>query len=336
MDAARARITSRSDDVTIRRASASDVPAVLGLLESSLGWRSDDRHAEFFAWKHEQNPFGPSPAWVAVDGDGDLLGFRTFLRWEFVDGSDVVRAVRAVDTATRPDAQRRGIFSRLTKTAIEFLRSDDVAFVFNTPNPQSLPGYVSMGWQKVGRLPVGARVASLGRWARVLRARGPADKWSLHSLGGVSASCAFADRARVERLLASLFDTKMLHTRLSVEYLRWRYGPPALGYRILTPGPTLEDGAAVFRLRRRGRAVEAVICDLLVPSDQQKLRGELCRRVLAVTGADYAIRIGHPRSTGGFLTLPGRGPMLTWRGLVDTTMPPLRHWDLSLGDVELF
>lgn len=336
MDVARAPMTTVSDDVTIRRASASDLPAVLRLLEASLGWGADERYAEFFAWKHEQNPFGPSPAWVAVDGDGQLLGFRTFLRWEFVRGFDVVRAARAVDTATRSDVQRRGIFSRLTSAAIEALRSDDVAFVFNTPNRQSLPGYAKMGWQKVGRLPVNARAASAGRWVRLLRARGPADRWSLHSLGGISASSAFAARAPVEGLLASLNDTELLQTRLSVEYLRWRYGLPALGYRILTPGPTLEDGAAVFRLRRRGRAVEAVICELLVPNGDRKLRGELCRRVLAVTGADYAIRIGRPRATGGFLMLPGRGPLLTWRGLTDKTVPPLRHWDLSLGDVELF
>ena len=41
----------------------------------------DDRYEAFFDWKHEQNPFGRSPAWVAVDG-GEVVGFRTFLRWE--------------------------------------------------------------------------------------------------------------------------------------------------------------------------------------------------------------------------------------------------------------
>ena len=328
-------MTAVDEGLTVRRASASDLSSVLALLESSLGWGSDERHAQFFAWKHEQNPFGRSPAWVAVDAEGQLLGFRTFLRWEFTCGADVVRAVRAVDTATRPDVQRRGIFSRLTRTAIDALRADDALFVFNTPNRRSLPGYVGMGWQRVGRLPVSARAVSIGGWARLVGARRPAGRWSLHSRVGVPASTAFAVRAPVERLLAGL-DANGLRTRLSVEYLRWRYGLPALRYQVLTPGKTVEDGAVVFRLRRRGEAVEAAICDLLVPSDERKLRRELCRRVLADADADYAIRIGRPRSVGGFVPLPGQGPMLTWRALTDSTMPTLRRWDLSLGDVELF
>jgi GNAT superfamily N-acetyltransferase len=337
MDAAGTGMITVDDEVTIRRASPSDLPSVLALLEASLGWASDERHAEFFAWKHEQSPFGPSSAWVAVDGDGHLLGFRTFLRWEFVRGSDVVRAVRAVDAATRPDVQRRGIFTRLTRTAIEALRSNETEFVFNTPNRRTLPGNVKMGWCKIGHLPVAVRATSARSWARLARARHPADKWSLPSRCGTPASAAFAAPGPVERLLAGLGDAKGLRTRLSFEYLRWRYGFPALGYRVLTAGPTVEDGAAVFRLRRRGRAVEAAICDLLVPRDQRKLRIELCRRVLATPSADYAIRIGRPSWADGFLALPGQGPVLTWRALRDTVMPPpLRHWDLSLGDVELF
>jgi GNAT superfamily N-acetyltransferase len=337
MNSAGHGLSKLNDGVTIRRASTSDLPAVLSLLEASLGWGSDDLDAKFYSWKHEQSPFGPSPAWVAVDSHGQLLGFRTFLRWEFACDSRVLRAVRAVDTATRPDAQRRGIFSRLTRTAIEALPRDETAFVFNTPNRRSLPGYLRMGWQKIGRLPVSARAASVRGWARLAGARGPADRWSLRSIAGVPAADALSARAPLERLLlAGLQDAEPLHTRLSVEYLRWRYGFPALGYRILTVGPTVEDGAAVFRLRRRGGALEAAICELLAPSDDRKLPGELCRRVLAVTGADYALHVRRSRPGGRLPTAPGRGPVLTWRALGDATMPALRDWDLSLGDVELF
>jgi predicted N-acetyltransferase YhbS len=329
-------MTAVEDNVMIRRATSSDIPAILELLEASLGWRADERHADFFAWKHVQNPFGPSTAWVAVDDDGQHLGFRTFLRWEFMHEAQVVRAVRAVDTATRPEVQRRGIFSRLTRTAIATLAEEQTAFVFNTPNRRSLPGYLRMGWQKVGRLPAGVRGASARGWTRVLGARSSAEKWSLHSLAGVPASTALSDRASVERLLASIHYTELFHTRRSAEYLQWRYGFPPLGYRILTAGATIEDGAVVFRLRRRAAAVQAMICDLLAPSDEPELRAELCRRVLTSTAADYAIRIGRPRSMGGFVAVPGGGPLLTWRALAETTMPALRQWQLSLGDVELF
>ena len=52
--------------IDARRATAADQPAVLALLADSLGWERDSTFADFFEWKHVQNPFGPSPAWVAV------------------------------------------------------------------------------------------------------------------------------------------------------------------------------------------------------------------------------------------------------------------------------
>ena len=73
------------------------------------------------------------------------------MRWEFQRGDEVFRCVRAVDTATHPDYQGRGLFTRLTKAALPELVADGVKFVFNTPNDQSRPGYLKMGWQAVGR-----------------------------------------------------------------------------------------------------------------------------------------------------------------------------------------
>ena len=113
--------------LAVRRYTASDEPAVLGLLQTSLGWLADERHTAFFRWKHRDNPFGPSPAWVALDGER-LVGLRVLLRWEFESGDDVVRAARAVDTATDPAYQGRGIFSALTLHAIDDLSGQLGAF----------------------------------------------------------------------------------------------------------------------------------------------------------------------------------------------------------------
>ena len=94
-------------DVVVRRATPADRPAILELLADSLGWDRDDAFADFFDWKHNRNPFGVSPAWVAV-ADDRIVGFRTFLRWEFEHPDGRLRhAVRAVDTATSPEYQGR-------------------------------------------------------------------------------------------------------------------------------------------------------------------------------------------------------------------------------------
>ncbi len=71
---------------------------------------------------------------------------------------EVLRAVRAVDTATDPDYQGQGLFTALTMHGLDEVRADGVDFVFNTPNDQSRPGYLKMGWQTVGELPVAVRI----------------------------------------------------------------------------------------------------------------------------------------------------------------------------------
>ena len=76
-------------DLEVRRATPDDRGAVLGLMARALGWRQGDPNAELFAWKHEQSPFGSSPAWVALDGL-QLVGFRTFMRWEFERDGELV------------------------------------------------------------------------------------------------------------------------------------------------------------------------------------------------------------------------------------------------------
>ena len=171
----------------VRRATDDDLAAVLDLLQASLGWVPDDAYARFFTWKHHESPFGRSPAWVAIDpAAGDrLVGFRTFSRWQFARGDATLAAVRAVDTATHPDYQGRGIVSLLTRQALDELRAEGVAFVFNTPNDRSRPGYFKMGWQLVERLPVTATPRSPLSLLRLARARTPADKWSAPTDAGV-------------------------------------------------------------------------------------------------------------------------------------------------------
>ena len=318
-----------SDDLTIRRAGDDDLPAILDLLQSSLGWVPDEQYAAFYRWKHHANPFGTSPAWVALDGDR-LLGLRVWLRWRFVQDGQRWEAVRAVDTATHPDAQGRGIFRRLTTSSLEVLREEGVAHVFNTPNEQSRPGYLKMGWEQVGTLPVGVRFRSPLAAATAVRSRVPADKWSLPTDAGLPALDALSDGAEVSALVATLPDDR-IRTALDVDVLRWRYGFGPLHYRAVREA----GGIGLFRLRKRGAATECVVGHLLAPDEQ--VAGRLLRRIAKVSGADQVLQItDRPHLRGGYLPLPGGGPVLTWKAIGHTTMPPLERWALTMGDVELF
>src|SRR5262245_14761644 len=190
-------------EVVVRRAQPDELPQILALAAAALGWRDGEPNEALFNWKHRDNPFGASPMWVA-EVDGVLAGFRTFLRWEWErDDGRIARAVRAVDTATHPDFQGRGIFTKLTLGALDELSGDGIDFVFNTPNDQSRPGYLKMGWQTVGRLPVRIRPSGLHALARMASSRVPAEKWSLESDAGVSSAEAFADDGAIDSLLSS-------------------------------------------------------------------------------------------------------------------------------------
>jgi hypothetical protein len=257
-----------------------------------------------------------------------------FLRWEFrLPSGATRRAVRAVDTATHPDWQGRGIFTRLTMGALPDLEHQGVDMVFNTPNDKSRPGYLKMGWQQIGRVPVAVRLRSPLSAAEVLGARAAAEKWSTPTDVGLDAASCLGDETSIARLVERAASPSGIATDRSPAYLSWRYSFAPLRYRVVPVGDRLDDGIVVFRLRRRGTALEATIAEVIVPPGTSARRA--VGYVLRATGADYAIRTG-PGGAAGFLPAPSIGPVLTWRPLVDPWVPAPEDLSLALGDVELF
>ena len=319
-------------DIRARRSRPEDAPDVTALLRASLGKQDDPHYEHFLRWKHERSPFGPSPAWVAVDDDR-VVGFRTLLRWRFVtDEGKVLSAARAVDTATDPEYRGRGIFRLLTLEAVADLTRAGDSFIFNTPNDQSRPGYLSMGWSPVRRLSVGVLPAGPGALARMARSKVAARIWSEPTDVGIDAHEAFADDDVCSGLLNHA-PSRGVRTERTAAYLRWRTEFAPLAYRLLLMDEQDPSrGGVVFRVRRRGDGLEAVIAELLAPSARSGM--SLVRRVLAGTGADYAIAL-RTGPAASMLPLPGQGPLLTARPLA-RAVPSSRSWALTMGDIELF
>lgn len=324
-----------NDELVVRRASVDDFAAIVELARRALGWTDAD--AAFLEWKHLANPFGASPMWVAVDDDR-IVGFRTFLRWRLrFPGGDLVEAVRAVDTATDPDHQGRGIFTLLTQRALEELPLEGVKLVFNTPNGKSLPGYLKMGWTELGRLPTAIMPARL-RVMKVLHtARTSAGRWPVPTDVGDEAADAFADTDAVAELLRSQPASPRIVTHRTPELFAWRYGNRSLGYRVLSRTTSLAGGFAVFRRRQRGDAIETVLCDVVVPDGDDRRAKALIHRVRRSAECDYVVRLD-PRllAPGPFIRVPKAGPVFACRPLDGTPAPPLGQWQLTMGDVELF
>ena len=322
----------QAQDLQVRAAEPDDDASVLPMLRASLGKVDDPHYGAFLHWKHRENPFGPSPAWVALH-DGQVVGYRTFLRWRFLDDAGrAVSAVRAVDTATDPAYRGMGIFRTLTLRGVAELTLAGDGIVFNTPNDQSRPGYLKMGWSVARQLPVGVLPAGPRALATMLTSRVPAALWSEETDAGLDAAEALGDPSVATALLQHA-PAHGYRTDRTPEYLAWRTSFGPLRYRLLlASGADPAEGGIVFRLRRRGDAVEAAVVEPLVPDRRTGVR--LVRRLLSETGADYAIGL-RTGPSAGLLPLPGQGPLLTTRPLAASAPSP-KDWTLTLGDVELF
>jgi glycosyltransferase involved in cell wall biosynthesis/GNAT superfamily N-acetyltransferase len=312
----------------MREATEADRPAILELCRAALGWGDDPRFEQLFRWKHDQNAFGPSYAWVATDGNR-IVGLRMLMRWEFERNGRVLRAVRAVDTATHPDMQGKGLFTAMTLAALDRCAEDGIDFVFNTPNDKSRPGYLKMGWQVVGRLPAAVRPRTPTSAVRMVKARVPAGHWSSGSPVGEPVD-AWLDR--IGHLPPSApAGPEVVTTHLTPEFVRWRYGLPALGYGVVSGA---DNAAVVVRCRDRGTTREMVMSGLLGVTNETA--DAMVGPMLGPSGSDHALRIGQADLRRGFVPLPGGGPVMTWRALAMRAAPPLPNWRLTMGDVELF
>lgn len=352
-----------AQSLVYRPATTADEPAVLDLLRDALGSGPDgERSADFLHWKHRDNPFGPSPSMVAEDA-GRLVGVRLLMRWELQTGGRLVRAVRAVDTATDPGYRGRGIFRELTLRLLAELDATDAAdLVFNTPNQSSRPGYLKMGWQPVGTLPVlitpvrPLRFLAGVRSARRSTAMGEQRSGSPGALARgplpasplpTAAETLARHQGEIAELLSRAAVPRGLHTRRTEQFLVWRYGQaPGLDYRCLTllsPAGELR-GLAFGRLRHRGALAELTLSDLVVAEGD----GVAARRLLRAarrSGADHvAVHAPHgsplwrAARLSGYLPVPryGLGLVANPRQTLPVDPFDVRAWSLTLGDLEVF
>ena len=320
-----------------------DVPAVVDLLHEAIGAGPGgvDRRA-LFEWKHLRNPFGRSIAFVAEAG-GRVVGLRAFMRWEFdLPAGTRVKAVRAVDTATAPDFQRRGIFSALTKEGLRAAEEDGVSLVFNTPNRYSLPGYLKMGWREVARMPVGIRLRRPIPLGRAALRRELSSGVATDAPKG--SRLVPAGRALEGGRLPGRRAAPGLATPRTLGYLAWRYVDGPFAYHAALAGGAM----AIGRLRLRGPLRECVVAEVLAP-EPPSARAALSALVRE-SGCDHAVAHfggGQPAARAaafraGFLRLPKAAMTFTVRPLWPEAAPPApdplvpASWSLSLGDLEIF
>jgi N-acetylglutamate synthase-like GNAT family acetyltransferase len=302
----------------IRAAGADDIPAIVNLLKISLGESLMPKSEAFWRWKHVENPFGVSPVLLAFQ-DEQLMGVRAFMHWQWQQGHKMYKAVRAVDTATHPDFQGKGIFKKLTLQLVDSCTASGIDFVFNTPNKSSKPGYIKMGWHSLGKMKV------YSRGMLNLHKRQP----------GFDQQYAFQEKALLQVDLNANQSTT-ISTKRSVAYLLWRYrvNPNVVYYSFAGEAggfPYL----TLFRLKPYRFGMEFRICEQLGAQDADGLYQKHLMEVVRASGANLITCVQPLR---GFPVVRARvGPEVTVRPIVIAPdFLSFRNWTPTLGDMELF
>ena len=338
-----------SDAIAIDEYTPADAPEVISLMNRSLGRTQQVRRdVDYWHWKHEQNPFGRSIVLLARS-DGQLVGLRAFMQWQLQIQGQMVRVGKPVDTVTHPEFQRRGIFRQLTNRACEVAKQRGIFLLFNTPNQNSRPGYLKLGWKPIGN--VRFRFRPLHPWRmgwRLLTNKGSGSSPSVWTaLRAVPAATLLQDHALVKDLLVETVDYDRAVTVKSYEWLRWRYSEhPHLSYFAMdVRRQGVLEGIVFFRANRRHGMHEIMVVDCLTRGDNVKVTQELFRKMRRLPEADYLVGCWNPATPTGRCwqraTLPAppqKSAALIGRlqGPVEADWDPfeLTQWNLSLGDLE--
>lgn len=313
----------------IREAKEEDIPEIIDVLKASLGESKLQKSEEIWRYKHIENPFGRSLVLLATENE-EIIGVRAFMRWKWQEGDTVYSAFRAVDTATHPSHQGKGVFKKLTLRAIEVAKEQGDHLIFNTPNSQSMPGYLKMGWEKVEKLEVRLMPVNPLKW----------------SFGKEISQYVIQKKnldATIEALTqkhTSIYSRKdIFFTPKSMNYLHWRYERnPLQDYEVISKeGFYLAAYVKEHEKFRELRVVEHLY-------DNKRDLRNLKRSVknLAKKHGVQVVSLGNIGKSTSSLKVSGNfGPVLTFRNLTlgkdtENRFLSLKNWGYSLGDLELF
>lgn len=314
----------------IREANPADIPEIVKVLKASLGEDDLPLSEEIWNYKHILNPFGESLVLLAEE-DGKIIGIRAFMRWQWQCKNKIFSAFRAVDTATHPGHRGKGIFKKITLKAVEIAKEKKDNFVFNTPNEQSRPGYLKMGWEKAGKIGIALKPAFNSFWK----------VYNKNKTFSVFYDCG---ENEIEEICKSWNDKfkkdKVLFTPKTHEFLQWRYEQNPLQKYEVYATPNLYMAVSV-KTRKGIRELRVVECIFTEGGENSKKIKELIRTWSSKFGAQV-ISFSPRLMDSSLTTVQGKfGPILTLRELEVNFVEKeiiwdFNNWSYSLGDLELF
>lgn len=311
----------------IRKATVSDIPEMVDVLKRSMGDFDLPVSEGVWKYKHIDSPFGQSFILIAEENN-KIIGVRALMQWQWQRGQQIFHSYRAVDTATDPNHQGRGIFKKLTLSAVDELKKNDAHFIFNTPNEKSRPGYLKMGWEPAGKLLVSLKPSyTFWNWGRDLKDY------------SIKLEATENERTKLcSNWVKHLQDSSALFTPKSSHYLKWRYEQNFLQkYEVISTSSYYL--AAYVKKRKFIKELRIAECIFHETTSKEifNVIAQLASKfgVHVISFSPQLLKIKLNNYKGNF------GPMLTLRDLnlspvEKTDFLDVTTWQYSLGDLELF
>lgn len=122
------------------------------------------RQQAYLQWLYVDNPLGPAIGFNAIEGErlaAHYICTRALIRFE----GRTVPALLSLNTATHPDFQGRGLFTKLAELTYAAGAAEGAALVYGVANANSTPGFVrKLGFGLVEPLESRIGIGALGRF----------------------------------------------------------------------------------------------------------------------------------------------------------------------------
>ena len=214
-------------------------------------WSPDlDVNAAYLEWKYEQNPYSDTQLiYMALHGE-KVVGMMGMYgpRWQIGHSSQVLPVLCPGDLVVAPEHRRRGLFTRITETALNDLASGHTYAFTLDAGRTSLPGFLAMGWRSIGSLQTMYRESISHRVSKYAGKRlflSSAEKeHPFHSLDRNCeqrrleiSPCVSVQQTPRPEAMAELVerignDGRIRHVR-NQQYFAWRFQNPLSLYRFL-------------------------------------------------------------------------------------------------------
>lgn len=131
-----------SADIEVLYDHDADVDRCLAVL--AVAYATDRFTRDWWEWKHQSGPWGPSRPVLVTSESGDLGAFFA-LPWHYRAGGVRIPGVRVVDGGTTPAARRRGVLQAMIRREVITWGDENPGIVVATATPQAQGSHLKNG-----------------------------------------------------------------------------------------------------------------------------------------------------------------------------------------------